>query len=223
MDKEREIRFLYPAMIVGLYFAWGWLGDPQGWRELDTIKAVFKNMGPVPSTLAGILAGGSLILIIGYVLGTVTYTALRGLSWLCSDSTHEIPNSPKALEAIWSVAGLESKPLNNAEQQMATVWLDFSQCKQGVHEWIVRRWNAFNLSANIASGLLICLAWRVFHSSRQTPACWCIFGLIGFVICFANALIAHRDTMAMLEFAAKRARLEQQRKEANSVAKPNSP
>ncbi len=79
MDKEREIRFLYPPLIVGAYFLWGWLGDATGREELQGIICWFRGVGDVTGSIAGILTGGSLILVIGYLLGTLTYVTLRVL------------------------------------------------------------------------------------------------------------------------------------------------
>ena len=97
---------------------------------------------------------------------------------------------------------------NEKDAHFATVWLDMSMVSEGVHGWISRRWNAFNVSMNIFLGLLI--VWLSFHicfsplSSRHTPAWWNTLGItttIGFLI---NALIARNDTMKMFDFAARK-------------------
>lgn len=206
MDKEREIRFLYPPLIIGAYFLWGWLGDIRGRQELDAIICWFRGVGDVKGSLAGILTGGSLILVIGYLLGTLTYVALRLMSRLMFHSSHEIPTDESTRGAIWKAAGITGRNAENLDElQMSTVWLDFHMSKKTVHEWIVRRWNAFNISANIVAGILLCWGWRLaFADTRQIPQGWCLFGMIALVVFFENALTAHKDTMGMLKFAAEK-------------------
>lgn len=75
MDKDRQIRFLYPPLIflasicLGIYF------DTSGSLQ-KTISDFFKT--EINSNVAIALIGtGSLVLLLGFLLGTLTVFLLR--------------------------------------------------------------------------------------------------------------------------------------------------
>ncbi len=119
-------------------------------------------------------------------------------------SSHEIPTDESTRRTIWNATGIPGRSADHLDElQMSTVWLDFFSSKKTVHQWIVRRWNAFNVSANIVAGILLCWGLRLtFPETRHAPQGWWVIGLVGLLVFFQNALIAHGDTMRMLKFAA---------------------
>lgn len=201
MDNERQIRFLYPPLLVVLYFLLGWLSDCQGRQELECLVKELTELG----ALYGLFASGSVILVVGFVLGTVTYLLLRLFARVLDSETHEIPCDTEMREAIWRATGSDTGLPKNDYLLMAGVWIDFVHCKDGVHEWIVRRWNAFNTSANIVVGVVIVLPWgSAIWRERDIPPIWYCLGFFligGFLI---NALIAYSETMRMIRFAAQK-------------------
>lgn len=207
MDKEREIRFLYPPLIVAAYFVWGWLGSSHGFQELGAIAAVIQNIGAVTGTVAGVLAGSTLILVAGYLLGTLTYFILRMFALLRGLQSHEIPSDESVHDEIWNASGIIGRRhRDTGEIQMATVWLDFRTYQKGIHEWIVRRWNAFNLSMNVMVGIALCWGWAWWHLGLcGMSAAWFFSGVSGMIVFGTNAYFAHTDMMGMIRYAANKA------------------
>lgn len=204
MDKEREIRFLYPPSIVAAFEIWGWLGDPQGWTSLEHILLWFQRFGgEMVGIILGLFIGGSSILILGFILGTISYASLRILFLVNDHGTHEMPVDKAARAEIWKATGLNRDASEWRDYLMATAWLDFSKNSEGVHEWSVRRWNAFNVSLNIAFGLaLTLLLFLLIGCGRETSPYWCPIGLAGILIFGFNAHMAWHDCMHMFRFSA---------------------
>lgn len=173
MDKDRQIRFLYAPIVVGLYLLWGWLSVPAGQHALCIALHWLKEMGPAAGAVVTAALGGSLTLAIGFLLGTMSYLLLRVCFCLDAMPTHEIPPWPHARKAIWWASGLSHRNPSGLDIHMAAVWLDFEDAPVGVHEWIVRRWNAFNVPVNISVGVSICLFFGLVQQcSRRMPCIW---------------------------------------------------
>src|SRR5258705_12650572 len=80
MDKERQIRFLYPPLflVCSVLFAFA----------LDEVQEVATYLEPIFGTSNGtgvanlitlLTAGGALVLVSGFAIGTLTHLILSGL------------------------------------------------------------------------------------------------------------------------------------------------
>lgn len=233
MDHERQIRFLYPPVVVLAFFSWGFFFDEKGiqlgWWLLNRLDRLSTLGGAV----SGIIAGGTIILIVGYLLGTGTYVILR-LMFLILDfihgrrvgewrfnGNHESWFSESDIRLIWN-AVMPANEYRYQEAHCAIVWLDFHSVGKEVHGWLLRRWNAFNVSLNICAGIFLTMSLFICPwSDRATPRGWCLVGVISLIAFLGNAFFAWRETKQMLVFAAKKVSYdklqEQLRKNTGSV------
>jgi hypothetical protein len=72
---------------------------------------------------------------------------------------------------------------------------------EGVHQWLFRRWNGFNIAANSISALVLSLPAAPFIKVPWNIP-WCASVTIFVVILVFAARCAWRDTMHMLRFMA---------------------
>jgi hypothetical protein len=128
--------------------------------------------------------------------------------------------SDETLKRVWERAGLDSSP-DKKLTLYAAVSFDHELVSKGVHDWIVRRWNYFNVAFHSSMALLLSIAPAKCISKRLAfplvPAWWAsIFALSGFLL--VMAYLAWRDTMKMIEFQSRRAEKKENRKKARQLS-----
>jgi hypothetical protein len=146
----------------------------------------------------------------GYVFGTFSYFSLRLIfrfrpsSWGKS-RFHEVALCDKSLERIWGLIGAPGKQERYRLQGLyAGAAFDFDalgKSHKGVHKWLVRRWNAFNIAANSIWALVLSLPAGPFIGVPPGLT-WGILALVFGVVLGVEMIWAWRDTMHMLEFMA---------------------
>jgi hypothetical protein len=195
MDQARQVRLLIPPFFLFMSIAWGWLlcgGDLAG---------LLQATSPQHALLVAAAAGAASIPL-GFLIAMVSTAILRMGCWSPTGRTYEVGVSEESLKAIWSA--VKAKDHFNKEQRLyATATFDHELFSRGVHEWIMRRWNTFNTSTNciVALGLShpfgsvcgISQGWR-----------WTLSSVVLITLFLWNAVTCWRQTMAMVEFQAKR-------------------
>lgn len=223
MDQERQIRFLYPPIIVISFFLWRFLANTDGYCSFLHAIESLKSLNAIGSSLTIILAGTSMILVCGFLLGTFTFTLMKFGALLCLivkyyfedpktltsprdfSASHEFPLREETRRNIWDQV-FSHKPHTTHDPSlnlMASAWLDRNHSGEGITLWITRRWNAFNVSANICVGVSLAMYWFSGKSNyAEIPKNWTFAGW--FLICaFAlNGFLARLETMRMLRFLA---------------------
>lgn len=201
MDKERQIRILYPpflllsSLLTGSYF-------DDKFEKLKTFLDIVPN-DEIKNIILIILGGGVLVLVLGYIIGTITIVLLRALSYR-NGGNYEINFKPDIYERIWEIIILNPKgaTISQKENLYVIATYDHQFLPKDIHKWIQRRWNSFYTSANSAVSLIISIL--IVHPLKSTPGIyWTI--ILGILIC---VLIYHsykswRETMDMIEFQIK--------------------
>jgi hypothetical protein len=214
MDQDRTIRFhVAPMLFLASLFLGAWADDPS------KINSLMEKCGNEPlSKLVGIIAAGGLIVFVGgYVIGTITYAVLRFffplfmLSCWCyyQDDTlplfHEAALRQRDFERVWGRINARGKP-RRSDELSAVVAYDFGVLRkdyEGVHQWLVRRWNAFSIAATSFIGLLISIP--VGHC--LVKICWTSGWLVSLtffeILLFVVARWAWKDGKDMIGFMAR--------------------
>ena len=203
MDEDRRIRFLVAPTLFVASLLWGAWSD-DGWRY--SMVAILKN--PDWPNVIGIIAGGGLMVFVGgYVIGTWTYFVLR-LIFLCRShfwggpQFHEVAMSCGAFKRVWGKVGYGSS--NRSQELFAGVAFDHGiirESHKGIHEWLVRRRNGFNIAASSFWAMVFSLSFGLAIGISITRA-WGYPVALFAVILLCVMCWAWRDTMGMLEFMA---------------------
>jgi hypothetical protein len=212
MDEARTIRFYVAPVLFLMSVVWGaWFDYPTKHQLiLDHLKV--ENL----PNLIGLAAGGGFVVFaFGYIIGTLTYAILRLLfclkAWCCGGSRyHEAGFALSDLKNIWKKTGHPGA--DDPQQELwkqeisAVVVFDFGIIRanyEGVHQWLVRRWNAVSIGATSVVGLLLSfpIGRCVFCISFSWAWCAPVMGLI--VACFYVAYCAWGDGRRMVSFMAQ--------------------
>jgi len=200
MDKDRQIRFLYPPLIFLSSIALGvWLDYPN---SLSTdIESMLKNVNTT-NVVATLLGLGSLVLVLGYLIGTVTILLLR-LVFFNNGFNYEFMLPKQTYGKIGKlIFKNKNENVEKKERMYAAVVFDYSYINDRIHGWIVRRWNAFMIASFSVVGLLgsIFLGPRLGFSITNG---WFVTVDI-FIICFVvQGWLSYRETMRMITFLTK--------------------
>lgn len=200
MDRDRQIRFLYPPLIFISSIALGvWLDRPNSFLTtiLDTLTN--SNTTNILTTLLGL---SSLVLVLGYLIGTVTILLLRLLFFL-NRFNYEFRLSKPTYDKIGKIIFKnKSDTVDKKERMYAAVVFDHSHINDRIHSWIVRRWNAFMIASFSVVGLLSSLILGPLLGFSIT--CSWFLTVAFFVLCFVlQAWLSYRETMRMITFLAK--------------------
>jgi len=209
MDEDRRIRFLVaPTLFVALLL----LGALSNQAERDFILEALKNpdWSKLIGLIAGFIAGGGLVVfVLGYVIGTWTYFVLRVFFLLRPRSWgksrfHEIALSDSAFKKVWEIV-LPSGVPDRRQELSAGVAFDHDflrKTNNGVHLWLVRRWNAFSIAATSFWALVFSFPIGHAVGIPMEQVWWLPPAAIFAAILVVVSFWAWRDTMNMLEFMA---------------------
>jgi len=200
MDQERQIRFLYPPFFLLASLHWGIYLDPN--RSLKDILPTLQSPIGV-NELLGLIAGGSVIIIAsGFLIGAISVVLLRITFFFLGRHHYEAHVSPSAFKLIWERLDT-SEPLDTRKVLYAIATFDHELLPKSIHEWIGRRWSAFNVSAY--SCIALVLALIIGRRLSITLGCeWLVTTLIIIALLAFNACHAWRDTMGMIDFQSRR-------------------
>ena len=215
MDQVRQIRVLIPAiMCIGALLLGARMDLDNSLRTL--IKSAVQQNNSALTGIVGLLAAGSaFVLAGGVVIGGFTNLLLRITSWLlhrvigenyCTRWETFLPK--EFFPRVWSKLA-PSRELPNAAAKYffyAAVTFDHENLFKdagGLHEWLIRRWNAFNVNMNSAVALLFASA-LAFPLGITDSILWFVGVTVVFVVLLINATFAWYETMRMLEFHSHR-------------------
>lgn len=203
MDEARTIRFYVAPVLFLMSLAWGAWFDPTKQPMIVSHLEIDK----LPSLIGLAAGGGFVVFAFGYVIGTFTYALLR--IWSCLRSRfiggsryHEAGLSPRELTEIWKTTAHRGT-VDPQQELSAVVVFDFEVLKkshEGVHLWLVRRWNAFSIGATSVVGLL--LSFIIGNQALSISFGWRWYVPVGLfiVVCFFVARWAWYDGRRMLKF-----------------------
>lgn len=200
MDRDRQIRFLYPPLIFISSIALGvWLDYPNSFST--TISSILTNANTT-NVLATLLGLGSLVLVLGYLIGTVTILLLR-LLFIKNRCNYEFKLSKQTYDEIGKlIFKNKNDTVEKKERMYAAVVFDHSHINDRIHSWIVRRWNAFMIASFSVVGLLGSLILGPLLGFSVTWG-W-FFTVVFFIICFVlQGWLSYRETMRMITFLIK--------------------
>jgi hypothetical protein len=202
MDEDRKIRLLpAPILFVASLLLGGFLSGKT--QDFIGLKDGFQ--------LIGIIAAGSVgVFAAGYGIGTCTQVVLRlifrfrPLSWGKS-RFHEVALDDDSFERVWEKIVEAPRKSDRALELYAGAVFDHGILKkhrEGVHEWLFRRWNGFNTAANSVWPLLLSLPIGHWALGIPWSVMWCLPVLILVVALASTAVLAWHDTMNMAGFMA---------------------
>jgi len=213
MDQIRKIRFLIPpfffiaSMLFVIYYS-----SPA--REfLSTLKNFIDEKDSYKFLIAIFSAGAISILPIGFLIGSFSYAILRAIFFLFRSRgcKYEVCLNRDYLKRIWIKIGLRKPYYSFVEEQLddliyyATITFDHHilfKKRKGIHDWLVRRWNAFNISVHCISALILSyvLSWLL---EAKMPSVWYTITLSIIIVLVINAVCTWRETMKMMDFQSK--------------------
>jgi hypothetical protein len=155
MNTDRQIRFLYPPILVLAFFFWRLVADCQVRAAVKSALDTAKSAGSASAAFTTVLAAGTLILVVGYVLGSMTYFLMRAVSFLVGRPSHEAAFKDSDRELVWQAVMPAAVKYRAEDAWLASVWIDAKLSGKGINEWLGRRWNGFNLAANIFLGTIL--------------------------------------------------------------------
>ncbi|MHB0972115.1 MAG: hypothetical protein ACYC7A_17385 [Thermoanaerobaculia bacterium] len=195
MDQDRQIRLAIPPFFLLASLLWGaYLGglDLSPILKPDTAKEVL-----------GLLAAAAVaILPVGFLISTISVTLLGVLAACFGKSTYEAVLDDSTLKRIWPKLG--SGQERDAKLTLyAAATFDHELLAPGIHSWLLRRWNSFNVAAHSIVALALAHAVAPVFSIPQGCAWWATTG-VSIALLGWTAFKAWRDTMRMIEFQSNR-------------------
>jgi len=139
---------------------------------------------------------------IGFLIGTLSVAVLRMIAVIVGRPTYEAVLSDASLERIWGQ--LQSAQARDKSVTLfAAATFDHELLAAGIHTWLLRRWNSFNVASHSIVALWLAhVAALMFHMPQVFW--WWISTAILSALLFVTALNAWRETMKMVEFQSYR-------------------
>jgi hypothetical protein len=195
MDQDRQIRFAIPPFFLLASLLWGaYLGgvDLSPLLKPDTAKGVL-----------GLLAAAAVAVVpLGFLISSASIFIMRCLAGILRKPTYEACLTDAAYGEIWTWT--ESPLPKDAKKTLyAVATFDHEFLAPGIHTWLMRRWNAFNVAAHSALALFAAHAMAPYFHVPQTWRWWRWTAVLVVLLVYA-AITAWRETMAMLEFQTTR-------------------
>lgn len=202
MDENRKIRFLYPpfvlliSMLIALYY------DCD--KSLSDFLAQLENADKTTELLIVLIGGGIFVVVLGYLIETMTKLILRLIFWLVKRRHYLVADnlSNETYRSISYMLFLHFRTLNRNQQLNAALTLDNAVLPKGIYQWIIRRWNIFNLACNSIFAIIISLGF-LFQFDVSVSRSWLIIIGVMLIILFITAFFAWKETKNMYEFQAE--------------------
>ena len=211
MDEDRQIRFLIcPFLLYCSLLWWGYV-SPETYKSFANLKPEsLKEFLPI------IAAAGAATLPVGYSIGTITILLLRFFFWIRNRSAKErqIYEAWLSGDSYEAILKKLTHPTRNRDALLyAAASFDHGLLPDGIHKWMMRRWNSFNIASNSALALFISLLVvpvRIAYTWSWEPICgwdyklWLIVNLVLIALLCTMAYFSWHETMQMLEFQSER-------------------
>jgi hypothetical protein len=199
MDKDRQIRFLIPPFFLVASLLWAAYLCGQLHYDDSTLKLGISILGVI----------GVSTLPAGFAIGVLTISALRVLWWilwkfdLVPQKNYELPISKKAMGEIWRLL-CASQACKPELDLCAAAAFDHAHLKPAIHEWLMRRWNVFNISCQCVAAMLLSIPMaHALHIEicKWDARNWWASIAVFIVIFICNAVWTWRDTRKMFDLA----------------------
>jgi hypothetical protein len=138
---------------------------------------------------------------LGLLINTIPWMLFRIVALARGGHSHEAALSIEGLGRIRNIVGYRF-PEAQGDALFLAATFDHSKLHESLHNWLLRRWNAFNVNSSIVSALMLAIlaGWRLgIHVGAE----WVLTSLVVGGVFAAMAWWAWHDTMGMLEFQAK--------------------
>lgn len=202
MNPERQIRFLYPPLFLLASLAWGLYLDPN--KCLNDLLP--PELSPSsPETLLGLIAAGGVgVLAFGFLIGTVSVASLRILFFVFAWGRHYEAAFTKPLYTVYSTVFAMPGTPQKADALYIAATFDHVELPEDMHDWLLRRWNAFNIAIHsvVGLGLALLIGWRL-GITLSTEWKWTSAAVAGLFL-FTGA-VAWWETNNMFAFQVRRA------------------
>jgi hypothetical protein len=198
MEKERQIRFLYPplmlfgSLLLGLFF-----NENNSLEGLICSIEIFKTQ----ELILAILGGGAITLLLGYVIGTITILFLR-LIFINNGGAYEVNDKQDFEDIGESILEYPKDKIKRKERLYAFVTYDHHFLPKDIHEWVQKRWSTFHTASNITTSLILSIAIGI-SLGIQICASWIVIVLVLAGIFIFHAHRARNETINMVMFQTK--------------------
>jgi hypothetical protein len=203
MDQDRQIRFAIPPFFLFASLLWG------AYLAHRDLSPIFKP--ETAKEMLGVLAAAAVAIIpLGFLLSTLSVMLLRLLALIARTPTYEAVLKDPVLERIWS----QLKTTQAKDKKLtlyAAATFDHELLESGIHTWLLRRWNSFNVATHSIVALLVAHVLAPIFSIPQVCTWWVSTTALVAVL-FVNALCAWRETMRMIEFQSYRQQMDNAKK-----------
>jgi len=179
-----------------------------------------RDLSPIfkPETakeVFGLLAATAVVMVpIGFLISTLSVALLKGLAMIATSPTYEAVLSDSTLERIWGQLQTTQRKDKKLTLYAATSF-DHELLATGIHTWLMRRWNSFNVATHSLVALLLAHAVAPVFSIPQVCAWWTSTLVLAGLL-FLTALNAWRETMKMIEFQSYRLQKGKSNKEVST-------
>jgi hypothetical protein len=174
MDKDRQIRFLIPPFFLLAALLWGAYLSGQLYPFIHALDQGSEGTAlKLGLSMLGIV--GLTTLPVGYAIGVITILTLRFLG-LCRLSpglhhSYEMPLSEVAVGKIRLLLG--ASKIDPKLDLCVCAAFDHAYVHSKIHDWQVRRWNAFNIAAQCVTALLLSVPFaHAFHIQVFSCLVW---------------------------------------------------
>src|SRR5713226_7517068 len=190
MDQDRQIRFAIPPFFLFASLLWG------AYLAHRDLSPIFKP--ETAKEVLGVLAAAAVAIIpVGFLISTLSVMLLRLLALIARTPTYEAVLEDSALEHIWSQ--LKSTQAKDKKLTLyAAATFDHELLAEGIHTWLLRRWNSFNVATHSIVALFLAHAVARIFKISQVPGWW-VSTLVVVGVLFFAAFNAWRETMSMIE------------------------
>jgi len=179
------------SLALGISLDW----DNPAWYGLRS----YLTDPNTASIVIGLVGLGSVILVLGYLIGTLTLLSLRPL-FFRNRWNYEFKLSSATYSRIEKkILRSKDDSIKENEKNYAAIVFDHAYIDDRIHNWIVRRWNGFMIASFSAVGLVLSLVLGAILGVSFT------IGWIGtvtlFIVLFVlQSRISWRETMEMITF-----------------------
>ncbi|NJK98467.1 MAG: hypothetical protein HC905_29295 [Bacteroidales bacterium] len=202
MDQIRKIRFLYPpfmvfiSLMIGLYFDYH--------HSINGLIIQFKLTDSTSELILALLTGGILMLVLGFIIEMITTVILKLFFRLFKRPHYAAASNltPNTYDKIKEKIFYNQEEIILPQQYLySAVTFDSAVVPEKIHDWIVRRWNSFNVSSNSIFAFVISIIPMLILDIKFSVG-WILVDIIIVFFLVINASNAWKETKRMLEFHA---------------------
>jgi hypothetical protein len=246
MDEDRQIRFLIPPFFLyACLLWWAYIDPPVRCYVAGILGGSLNELVPI------LAAAGAATIPIGYSIGTLGVFLLKVLFWVLSlvrprelRQIHEACINKEAYASILLRTKSPNDPWNVKRPNLlyAVATFDHELLPEGIHKWLLRRFNSFCVAFNSALAIVIALLIVRFRARSFDVFCgfsekqwqqqaswawdskklWLVTSFSLLALLFWAAYNSWRETMKMIEFQAQRTNVDQLTEKAKGTARQPS-